>query len=354
MKELTNQENELNLNLIAGEYARIAVNPLKNVFEENEKEKAYLDKNSAEGSAFKFFESVKNGEYIFYPTGYMPLDSALGGGLLGGRLSVLGAGPGMGKTAFCVQMAAQMAQTGQPVIYMSIEVDKEELAARCISRETAENFDKVKGATKENCKTVAQLYNREQIANYTKSDLEVVNLAIERTDKYLRKIILNFGNFDVSLQKIETMVKEFISETGKIPVLIVDYLQLMTAPIGQKGDTKDIVTANIKGLAGIAKTIKVPVLALSSLSRENYMEEMKMSAMKESGTIEADADVVMGIQLSLLRDNKSGAKVTQEDYSNAMQQDKRKVELVLLKNRQGPGNTKIKMSFEAKYNLFEC
>ena len=114
-------------------------------------------------------------------------------------------------------------------------------------------------------------------------------------------------------------------------------------PAEMRADVRVNTDANVKGLKRASRDYNIPIIAISSINRENYQNEMKMSSFKESGGIEYGADVLLGLQLK-------GAGTSDFDVEAAKGKDPREIELKIIKNRNGIANKKIQYMYFPKFN----
>ena len=133
-----------------------------------------------------------------------------------------------------------------------------------------------------------------------------------------------------------------MQKTRRRPVVVLDYLQIMQ-PAEMRADVRVNTDANVKGLKRASRDYNIPIIAISSINRENYQNEMKMSSFKESGGIEYGADVLLGLQLK-------GAGTSDFDVEAAKGKDPREIELKIIKNRNGIANKKIQYMYFPKFN----
>ena len=134
--------------------------------------------------------------------------------------------------------------------------------------------------------------------------------------------------------------------TGKKPVVIVDYLQML-APYSERMTDKMNTDRNITELKRISRDYKIPLIVISSLNRGSYSKKISEDAFKESGAIEYTADILIGLQFE-------GQDNTQDfDLTKAKSEEPRKIELVILKNRSGEIGKKVCYSYYPMFNLFE-
>ena len=214
------------------------------------------------------------------PTGFDKLDSVLDGGLYAG-LYFVGAISSLGKTTFVMQIADQMAQQGNDVLIFSLEMARYELMAKSISRTTLLNAEHPRQA-----KTVHDIMVWKRYENYSPEEIALIKQAVYEYGGYADNIYIVEGVGDVSAGRIKEDVERHIRATGKTPVVIIDYLQLIEPEPNQMRDTtKQVIDKAVMELKRISRDLKTPVIAISSLNRQSYKDESNMAAFKESGAI---------------------------------------------------------------------
>lgn len=206
----------------------------------------------------------------FVPTPWPTLNASIGG-LRPGAVYVIAARPGVGKTVIAAQIAAELAQHGK-VAFSSLEMSEDELVSRLIS----ERLKIYVGNIKDN-----RLTERDwQVLEQGRTQLDDLNIAID-------------DRAAVSATEVRAHAKA-VAREGKLVGIVVDYMQLMSSK--SKMDRHLQVSEFSRQLKIMAKDLKVPVIALSQLNRqsESRMDGIpKLSDLRESGSIEQDADVVM-------------------------------------------------------------
>jgi len=146
--------------------------------------------------------------------------------------------------------------------------------------------------------------------------------------------------------------------TGNKPVVIIDYLQIL-APHEPRASDKQNVNKSIFELKRLSRDFKIPVIGISSLNRENYNNNINMSAFKESGAIEYSSDVLLGMQFEAIGNaagnnlNDNGAKITSEGINRLKREDVRKIEVKILKNRNGATGDSITYDYYPMFNYFK-
>ncbi len=208
-------------------------------------------------------------------TGFQKLDK-LTSGWQPSDLIVIAARPGMGKTALTLSMARDIAVTKEiPVAFFSLEMSSVQLITRLISAET--------GLSSEKLRTGKLADHEWQQLNVKVTDLEKAPLFIDDTPS-------------LSIFDLRAKARRLASQNG-IKLIIVDYLQLMTAGSSSKvGNREQEISTISRNLKALAKELDVPVIALSQLSRavetRGGTKRPMLSDLRESGAIEQDADIV--------------------------------------------------------------
>lgn len=280
------------------------------------------------------------------PTGYSKLDDILDGGLYEG-LYVIGAISSLGKTSYVIQLADQIAQQGHDVIYFSLEMSRAEIVAKSISRLTTEAENNY------HHKTTRAILNGRRYKHYSEGERGAIQEAINQYASYAERIFIHEGIGDIGANKISETVENHIIITGRKPVIVIDYLQIL-APYEVKATDKQNTDKAVLELKRLSRDKKIPVIAISSFNRQNYSEGVSMNAFKESGAIEYSSDVLIGLQLKGIEtDEAEGEKKQKQVNTDALKRkDPREVELKVLKNRNGRLGDKITYKYYTAYNLF--
>ena len=279
------------------------------------------------------------------PTGFARLDAVLDGGLFEG-FYVVGGISSLGKTTLVVQLADQVARSGRDVLIFSLEMARSELMAKSLSRLTLTNALQ-NGLTGASAKTARGLTCGSRYGRYSGAELRLIGLAIEEYEQYAGRLFISEGVGDIGAGAVRLEVEKHLRLTGHKPLVIIDYLQIL-APPSERATDKQNTDKNVLELKRLSRDYKIPVIGLSSFNRANYREAVTMEAFKESGAIEYSSDVLLGLQLK-------GAG--EKDFDALAEKDKnpRRVELVVLKNRQGPAGGRIDFEYYPQFNYFkEC
>lgn len=272
-------------------------------------------------------------------TGFPKLDEALDGGLYDG-LYVIGAVSSLGKTAFCMQMADQLARQGRDVLIFSLEMMTWELMARSISRES---FQMDASARRRMAKTARGVLDGKRWANYTTQEKAHLETAAARYAEYAGHLYFREGDHETGLEYIQKEVARHIAETGEKPVVLIDYLQII-APVDVHFTDKQNLDRIVCALKKLSRQYELTIFAISSFNRENYNLEVSMNAFKESGGIDYSADVLLGLQAR-------GAGRQGFNIDEEKRKDPRELELKILKNRSAALGAPLPFRY---YPAFSC
>lgn len=212
------------------------------------------------------------------PSGFTGIDK-ITLGWQASDLVIIAARPAMGKTAFVLTMARNMAVDHRiPVAFFSLEMSSKQLVKRLLVSETGLSSEKIRGGKKLLDYELVQLHERIK-------DLTTAPLFIDDTPS-------------ISVYELRSKARRLVRNAG-VKLIIIDYLQLMTGPPELRGMREQEVSNISRSLKAIAKELDIPVIALSQLSRavetRGGNKRPQLSDLRESGAIEQDADIVMFI-----------------------------------------------------------
>lgn len=284
-------------------------------------------------------------------TGFKNYDDETGG--LFPSLYVIGAISSLGKTTFMHQMCDNIARAGVPVLFFSLEQSALELITKSIARINAAHCIE-QGITRADlsvyCKPAITLRQRGIQTEQSKQALE------EYKSKIADNMNIIEGNFDTNAEYIREYTKKYIANTGKSPVVVVDYLQIMQAPTGN--GNKDSIDFNITELKRISRNYNIPVFAISAFNRTNYMNQVSFESFRESSGIEYTADVVLGLYLKILDEDqiftkeKSNDNEKRKKIKEAKNKVPREIQLCCIKNRNGKTSFDLNFLYFPNYDLF--
>ena len=306
-------------------------------------EEEYL-KTSVANHLKEFINGIdENANTTYIPTRFKALDTVLDGGLYEG-LYIVGAISSLGKTTFVTQMCDQIAESGQEILIFSLEMARTELMAKSISRLTF--LDVLKNAGRiQDAKTARGITTGSRYARYSQVEKDLIQRAIDTYGRYAENIFIHEGIGDIGTEQIRETVNKHISITGRKPVVLIDYLQIL-APTNDRATDKQNTDKAVLELKRISRDFKIPVIAISSFNRDNYSSPVSMQSYKESGAIEYSSDILIGLQLK-------GAGKKEFDVTEAKAKNPREIELVILKNRNGATGKRIQYKYYPMFNYFE-
>lgn len=313
---------------------------------EAEQEKADYLRNNTAAYLAEFMDGIKaSADTPAIPTGFKQLDKALDDGLYEG-LYIVGAISSLGKTTLVMQIADQIAQGGHDVLIFSLEMSRREIMAKSISRLTLQVAQASGSATAaKSAKTSRGITNGARYSKYSQEERELIKKAIKEYGTYADRIYISEGIGDIGVTEVRTTIEQHVRFTGRTPVVIIDYVQIL-APYSERATDKQNTDKAVLELKRMSRDFKTPVIGISSFNRANYREKVSMEAFKESGAIEYSSDVLIGLQLKGAGDK--GFDVDQKKAAHP-----REVELVILKNRNGKTGTKVNYNYYALFNYFE-
>jgi len=285
----------------------------------------------------------KHRSTVIYKTGFSQLDDNLNGGLRN-YLYVLGAGSSMGKTTFVQQLADNIAHDGNSVLYFTMEQGTLELISKTLSRLSF---------LKDNCNSATSQQIMDNKINVKQR--KNLNLVMNEYKKYSNNMNYIESDFGTNVVDIRDCIETFIQKNKKVPVVIIDYLQVLGF-IDSRDSDKRAVEQNIKMLKSICKQLKCPVIVLSSLNRESYLLPLSYESFKETGGIEYTCDTLFGLQYQAVNDlsTKANEKIkNRQTLKDECKKDNRKLEFVCLKNRNGSQTFDFRLDYNPRYNYFE-
>jgi replicative DNA helicase len=255
------------------------------------------------------------------PTGFYDLDR-MTSGMQAGDLIVLAARPSMGKTALAINIAEHVAlKEDLPVAVFSMEMGASQLAIRIVG-----SIGRIDQGRLRTGKLIDDEWPRLSEAI---EKLKAVSLSIDETP-------------GLNTSELRASARRLARSCGKLGLVVVDYLQLMSGSGGGDGENRATELGEIsRGLKMLAKELQCPVIALSQLNRgveQRTDKRPMMSDLRESGAIEQDADVIMFIY--------------RDDYYNKDSKEPGVAEIIIAKQRNGPTGT-VKLTFLKPITKFE-
>ena len=275
------------------------------------------------------------------PSGLTDLDDRLGG-LHKQDLIIVAGRPSMGKTALATNIAFYAAQNIQAknkhssVAFFSLEMSSEQLSTRILSEQSRIKSNDIRRGK----------INQEDFEKFIEASKNLENLPLHIDDTPA-----------ISIAAVSNRARRLKRKQG-LDLIVIDYIQLMKSS-GYKNEGRVIEIAQItQGLKALAKELDVPVLALSQLSRQVEQRDDKkpqLSDLRESGSIEQDADVVMFVfreQYYLEKQEPKLGTAEHVEWQEKMNQVHNQAEIIIGKQRHGPTGL-IKLEFESAFTKFK-
>lgn len=351
----------------------------------NKKRYLELTNNNDALEDLKSYISARQQGYIpMWATGFHKLDEALAGGFMGEQLIFLGAISSLGKTSLALQIGTQIAEQGRDVLIFSLEMSKNELNAKTISR-----YSYIQ--TKNNNALQKYRLNTRDVLNGNVGELAAESMAADdrskvfldaynATAKLSDHLRIFVGNNDIDVDKIANVVDTHIKALGedRKPFVICDYLQILRPSTDAQTTDKRLLTDyDVTRLKVISRNFHIPVMVISAFNRTSYLEPVSMSSFRESSGIEYSSDVLLAMQYDGMdyqkhwfRNPNGKAKKTYEsdqvhktrvrelfskidkDNTESHGTKAQKIELKILKNRTGSRGS-LYYDFIPAYNYYE-
>lgn len=326
-----------------------------------EKKESEYQRESASGAINAFVGGIlESASTPPTPTGFVGLDKLLDGGLYEG-LYTIGAISSLGKTSFVLQLCDQIAKGGRDVLFFSLEMGRYELMAKSISRLTYQ-ITKERGLPSKTAKTTRGVLSGKRYEQYSQDERRIIADAVNRyRDEISGRIWFIEGVGNIGTSEVRARVERHITLTGRKPVVVVDYLQIL-APVDVRASDKQSTDRNVLELKRLSRDHKLPVIGISSLNRDNYTEPINTAAFKESGAIEYGSDCLIGLQyLGMEWREKENDKarlqrireMQNENDSKARAGEPVDIEVKILKNRNGSRGHSDPLKFWPMFNTFQ-
>ncbi|MGQ9692755.1 MAG: replicative DNA helicase [Thermaceae bacterium] len=250
-------------------------------------------------------------------TGFKDLDELIGT-LSPGSLNIIAARPAMGKTAFALTIALHAAKEGVPVAIYSLEMPAGQLVLRMLCSEARIDMNRVR-----------------QGALTDRDFSRLVDVA----GRLSEMPIFIDDSPGLTLMELRARARRLLAREN-LGLIVIDYLQLISSPTGGGENRQQEIAAISRGLKGLAREMKIPILALSQLSRAVEARPNKrpmLSDLRESGSLEQDADLVMFIY--------------RDEYYNPLSEKAGIAEIIVGKQRNGPTGV-VELQFHAQHVRF--
>lgn len=296
--------------------------------------------------------------YAARKTGFPNIDSRCA--FMPGLYMIMGE-TSSGKTTFAIQFCDQIAMRGEYVLYFALEQSRFFLTSKSLSRQF---FWEHYADKKKNGQSDLPCYTSLDIRSGRVDNNELNRQIASYTQGVRDRMWVISTNFSGDINDICECVDQFMQRTGHRPVIVADYIQIIPPSIMPNGnmlDTKTSLDQGIHKLKQFQEENDLTVLAISSMSRTGYLEEIALSHAKETGSLEYTCDVAIGLQLRAKHDyykivNQTPKKMTEAErkahIASAKTEAPRKIEAVYLKDRFGSVGSVAYFDYYSAFETF--
>ena len=261
----------------------------------------------AANSWMDYFNKVsENPDFAYCRTGFKSLDNKLGGGMYKSGLYIIGARPGMGKTTLGINIAENIATSGKNVLFMSLEMPREQITAKRIALKSGLGYTKLMSGTLKEAEITTMMDTLGELSNRPFELVDESKVTVSEIGRAARQI-------------------------KDLSAVVVDYLSLIRPEVETANKPRyEEMTDTSANLKALAKTLNIPIIVLCQLNRENTKRvgsRPQLQDLRDTGAIEQDADAVI-----LLHRPEYYADQTDPNYVPPARE---KIEMIVAKNRHG-------------------
>ncbi len=247
-------------------YLEKNISEIQKIEFQTEKEENFIDEVAK--TATKIEQNINKKQDYSYYTGFLDLDD-LTDGLHKGELTIIGARPGVGKTTFSLQIAEHISKKQKNVTYVCLEMSTEQMIQKMLAKEARVNSRKIRNG------------------DLTSEEIDKIGIACAEVCDLKMNILTKIR----TIQQIEIVARR-MKNRGKLDLLIIDYLQLVRS--SAKFQSREQEVADIsRTLKLLSIELEIPIIALCQLNRNASKNEPTLADIRESGSIEQDADNVI-------------------------------------------------------------
>lgn len=302
-----------------------------------EREEQERQKRTGAGMVDAFLETIRTRKYEPIPTGITDIDRALGGGFMRQWLVLLGAAPGAGKTALAQWIFEGMAKRGQSVLFLNLEMSREQILARSIARIAAQNGDKVKPT---------------EILQGYQWTIEQEDAILTAAEAYKRDIAPRMvynpdgvtADLDGILAYLETETERAQAAGNPAPLVVLDYLQIVTGK--EREDDAAIIKRAVRGLKDYAIRNNTTVFVIIAHNRAaNSSGNVTMESGRDTSALEYSADLQLGLAFTkcLKRNGKPG-----KSLDDLTPEERRFITLKVTKGRFATPGAEVDLYFNGE------
>ena len=297
-----------------------------------------------------FLDKVQTETYKPLKTGMQSFDDLLGGGILRQSVAILTAAPGTGKTSLTQQIFETMAANGAPVVFLNLEMSREQLLARSLSRMIHKQGHSMNAA--------------DVLKGYKWTDAQrgfVMDAAADYRKRIAPNFVYNPENMGNTYQSIGAVLKRYgeaMKAQGRCaPVVVLDYLHIVQSD--KKEDAAEIIKATVQMLKDYAMEYDTFVFVLSASNRaSNQKGTQSLESSRDSSGVEYSADYLLSLNYKALalKEKKDDGKPYQAGDPNDMEllqkQSPRQMLVQVLKNRMNAAGGKLQLEFDSANSTF--
>ena len=282
-------------------------------------------------------KALGNSKLLGVDTGFKNLNDKTSG-FGKGDLIIIAARPAQGKTSLVLNMTQKAIKRGEGIVFFSLEMPAEQLMLRLLSTETGIPLQRLR------------------IGDLT--DEEWSKLTAVTDDMATRKLFVDDSGY-ATIHQVRSKLRKIKAKNPEISMAIIDYLQLMSGD--NKEGRQQVISEISRGLKQLARELEIPIVALSQLNRGVESRDNKrpmLSDLRESGSIEQDADIVMFVyrddvyREAAEKEKEMKAKADGVKYENKFEnKPEEDTELIIGKQRNGPTGT-VKLIFQKRFTRF--
>ena len=295
------------------------------------------EQRTGPGMVDNFLQAIQTRKYEPMPTGISDIDKAIGGGFIREQLVLLGAAPGAGKTALAQWIFEGMARNGTTCVFLNLEMARDQVLARSISRIAAQQ-----GAT---------VKTTDVLQGYKWTDTQraqIMRAAAAYRANIAPRMIYNppdvTANLDSILEYIENEAKQAEAAGEKAPVCVLDYLQLVRG--GDRDDAAAVIKRAVSELKNYAVRHKTLVFVIIAHNREsNKTGAATMEAGRDTSALEYSADLQLALTYTLCLKRNGEKRKSPEDLT---EEEKKRVTLKITKGRFGGGGKSVDLLFNGE------
>lgn len=342
-QQITLDAQKLELDSSAETYIEKAETDLYNLYSSNDNRGLVCLSDILNDSINALAKIAGTGEHLMgVTTGLIDLDTMLGG-LHKSDLIILAGRPSMGKTALATNIAYNAAlafvnkkEGGGKVAFFSLEMSSEQIGLRVLSQDCQISSERIRKGE----------IRKDEFNNFLKAKQRLANIPLFIDDSPA-----------LTPASIRARARKLKRQEG-VDLIVIDYLQLLGGSREQKSENRVQEISEItRSLKCLAKELNVPIIALSQLSRAVEMRDDKrpqLSDLRESGSIEQDADIVMFVfreEYYIARREPTFGTQKHEEWRQLLERSYNTAEIIIAKQRHGPTGT-VRVFFDGKFTKF--